>query len=218
MNSQDSDSITAALYRQINSSYMHMSVTSCSGRCPYGHQTGDTFMVTTMNSGGLCGSLYQSIFPLLMAVEYGSSVPWRSDQSFSASCPEKAQVTVTTERRNNPDPSRCIKTPSSLKSMDKQGVEYLKHNRVRCEILDIANTCMWGHSAGDSFEVDPFNVNGMCGMMYWGAYAFICMLVRETVPPWSSSERAIVGVCPDPFNQLSYRLVLEQRNNGAGPE
>jgi uncharacterized repeat protein (TIGR04076 family) len=95
--------------------------------------------------------------------------------------------------------------------MDSRGFDYLKRCAVRCEILDIENTCMWGHCAGDSFEVDPFNVNGMCGMMYWGAYAFICMLLRGAVPPWSSSDRAIVGVCPDPFNQLSYRLALEQR-------
>ena len=45
------------------------------GRCVAGHKVGDKFEVSHLNTGGLCGSFYNTIFPWLLVLQYGGRFP-----------------------------------------------------------------------------------------------------------------------------------------------
>jgi uncharacterized repeat protein (TIGR04076 family) len=47
--------------------------------------------------------------------------------------------------------------------------------------------------------------------MYWEIYHFINLLFSGGSLPWEADENIIHGCCPDVFNQLTYRLVREER-------
>ena len=53
----------AEVIKAINRYHQQVTITAVKGTCPYGHREGEKFVVTNMNSDGLCGALYQSIPP-----------------------------------------------------------------------------------------------------------------------------------------------------------
>lgn len=70
------------------------------GKCTKGHKVGDKFSVDTMETGGMCGNLYHTLFPVLMTLEYGGTYPWlKNSNKLTMNCPDKVnQVTVILER------------------------------------------------------------------------------------------------------------------------
>lgn len=202
----------AEVIKAINRYHQEVTITAVGGDCPYGHQKGEKFIVTTMNSNGLCGSLYQAIHTFIATLEYGGGVIWgKNEGSIKASCPEGGKVQVEVKRFENKDPTKRLKTLNELKDMTKKGFPELDGYRVFIEVLGIERNCMWGHKVGDKHEIDPFNVGGICGYLYWEIYSFINLLYTGGGMPWEGEKNIIHGTCPDPYDLLSYRLIREKR-------
>jgi len=202
----------AEVIKAINRYHQEVTITAVAGQCPYGHREGEKFTVTTMNSDGLCGSLYQAIHPSIVAFEHGGGVVWENHGGrVLASCPEKGKVRVAVKRFENAKPMKRLKTVHDPKDMTSWGYAGLDAYRVFIEVLGIEKNCMWGHTAGDRHEIDPFNVGGICGYLYWEIYSFINLLYTGGGMPWEGDKNIIHGTCPDPFDLLSYRLIREKR-------
>jgi uncharacterized repeat protein (TIGR04076 family) len=188
-----------------------VTITRVSGRCPYGHREGETFKVTALNSDGLCGSLYKAIHTSLTTLHYGGSILWEPHPDvFTAVCPENGMVQVSVRRFEQSKPRR-LKTRPPFKDMTGKGFPSLDRYRIMVEVLDIARRCYWSHRAGDRFEVDPFNVGGACGFLYSQLYPFIPTLLSGATPAWAGQEHSVTAVCPDTYDQLSFRLYREER-------
>jgi len=194
-----------------NRFYQEVTVTAVSGACPYGHRPGDTFKVTTMNSGGLCGALLKSIFFQITALHYGGHPVWEGRPDCTQGCcPEGGRVQVAIKRIARQEKS-LLKTPGPFKDMTGKGYPALDRYRMFVEVCDIAVNCYWGHRVGDILEVDPFNVGGACCFLYTQLYPYIHVLLAGVAPPWAGSEHAVMGECPDIYDRLAYRLFLEKR-------
>jgi len=202
----------AEVIKAINRYHQEATITAVTGKCPYGHTEGEKFIVTAMNSDGLCGSLYQAIHPSIVTLENGGGVIWeRNAGSFKASCPEGGKLQVEVKRFENKNPTKRLKTVKDLKDMTKKGFLGLDEYRVFIEVLGIERNCMWGHKVGDKHEIDPFNVGGICGYLYWEIYSFINLLYTGGGMPWEGDKNIVHGTCPDPYDLLSYRLIREKR-------
>jgi len=202
----------AEVIRTINRYHQEVKITTVTGDCPYGHQKGEKFIVTTMNSDGLCGSLYQAIHPFIVSLEYEGGVVWgKNEGSIKAHCPEGGKVQVEIKRFENKNPNKRLKTLKDFKDMTKKGFSALDEYRVFIEVLGIEKNCMWGHKVGDTHEIDPFNVGGICGYLYWEIYCFINLLYTGGGMPWEGDKNIIHGTCPDSYDLLSYRLIREKR-------
>ena len=204
----------AEIIRAINRYHQEVTITGITGDCPYGHSQGEKFIVTGMNSDGLCGSFYQAIHPLFSALEYGGGIPWeKSAGSFKASCPEMGKVQVEVKRFENKDPMQRLKTKTDFKDMTGKGFPGIDKYRVIIEALGIERNCMWGHKVGERYEVDPFNIGGICGALYEVVYPFINTLLAGGGLPWEGDKNIIHGACPDPYDLLTYRLIREERQD-----
>ena len=104
-----------------------------------------------------------------------------------------------------------LKTRTDTRDMTGKGFPALDKYRVFVEIISIANRCMWGHKEGEKFEVDPLNIGGVCGVLYWEAYHFMNLLFSGVSLPWEGEENIVHGACPDLFNQVAFRLIREER-------
>ena len=199
--------------KTINRYHQEVTITGVRGSCPYGHREGEKFIVTGMNSDGLCGSLYQAIHPLVSTLEYGGGIPWEKDAGvFKASCPEIGKVQVVIRRFENEDPMQRLKTKTDFfKDMTGKGFSGIDKYRVFIEVLGIEKNCMWGHRVGGRCEVDAFNIGGICGALYEVVYPFINLLLAGGSMPWEGDKNIIHGACPDPYDLLSYRLIREER-------
>jgi len=194
----------------VNRYYQEVAITKISGTCPYGHKEGEKFRVTSVNHDGLCGALYQALHPHIVSLHYGGGVPWEKNPDiFTGICPETGRVQVEVKRLEK-EPT-YFKTSPKSRLMTGKGFPSLDTYRVFVEILGIANKCMWGHKEGERFEVDPFNVGGVCGFLYWEAYHFVNLLFTGGSLPWEGEENVVHGACPDLYNQVSFRLVREKR-------
>ena len=89
--------------------------------------------------------------------------------------------------------------------------QVLDKYKLMVEVRDIAVNCYWGHEIGDVFEVDPFNVNGTCSILYGAMYPYIHVLLSGAAPPWAYDEHTVNGECPDTYDRLSYGLTLKER-------
>ena len=56
------------------------------GVCPIGHKVGEIFEVSSYSSGGLCGFFYHDIYPYIVMLQFGGSLPkewgpegWKGD-------------------------------------------------------------------------------------------------------------------------------------------
>jgi uncharacterized repeat protein (TIGR04076 family) len=63
-------------------------VTDVKGECNAGHQVGDSFEISIINTGGLCGAFYHNIFPNLQTFQFGGNMPWCQGDSIYLQCPD----------------------------------------------------------------------------------------------------------------------------------
>jgi uncharacterized repeat protein (TIGR04076 family) len=67
--------------------------------CSAGHKVGDTFEISCLNCGGLCGFFYHTIFPDLQTFQYGGNMPWWKGDAIEVQCTDSYnQVTMRLER------------------------------------------------------------------------------------------------------------------------
>ena len=186
-------------------------VTKVKGSCPFGHCEGDTFTLTALHAGGMCGALLTAIMPPVVTQHYGGTLVWKNrSDGFSGSCPEGGRVTVDVQRLENTS-EKMMKQDFPYRDMTGKGYPGLDAYRVFVEIEHIEGNCMWGHSVADRIEIDPFNVNGMCCLLYNQLYPYLHVLLSGETPPWATREHSMAGECPDTFNRLSFRMSIEPR-------
>ncbi|KPJ55559.1 MAG: hypothetical protein AMJ42_06630 [Deltaproteobacteria bacterium DG_8] len=211
INQNEADDFIAHIIKTVNRYYQEVTITKVTGDCPYGHQKGENYKVTSVNHDGLCGSLYHAIHAPIVTLHYGGGIIWERDESiFKGLCPEMGKVQVEVKRFEKKD-FTPLKTRTDTRNMTGKGFTSLDKYRVFVEILSIANKCMWGHKEGERYEVDPFNIGKICGFLYWEAYHFINLLFAGGSLPWEAEKNIVHGVCPDSFNQVSFRLIREER-------
>jgi len=187
-------------------------VTNVKGSCPFGHCKGDTFTLTALHAGGICGALLTAIMPPIVTQHYGGTLAWKNrSDGFSGSCPEDGRVTVDVQRLENTG-GKMLKEDFPYRDMTGKGYPGLDAYRVFVEIEHIEGNCMWGHSVGDRIEIDPFNINGMCCLLYNQLYPYLHVLLSGETPPWATREHSMAGECPDIFNRLSFRLSVKPRH------
>jgi len=196
-----------------NRYYQEVTVNKVHGACPFGHREGETYIVTAMNTGGLCGALLKEIFAPVTVLHYGGGLLWapRPDE-FNGRCPEGGTVEVAVKRCVNRD-AVCVRTACLHRDMTGRGYPALDRYRMVLEVFDIAGSCYWGHVAGDRIEIDPFNTGGACGLLYTQLYPYLHVLLSGATPPWALQEHSISGECPDVYNRLSFRLFCEERQD-----
>ena len=75
-------------------------IKSIKGNCGAGHKVGDTFELSCYSSDGLCGFLYQGIFPCLIMLQFGGGFPpeWGDPDVVEMDCLDKWNL-VTIELR-----------------------------------------------------------------------------------------------------------------------
>ena len=186
-------------------------ITNVKGTCPFGHCEGDTFTLTALHAGGMCGALLTAIMPPVVTQHYGGTLVWKNrNDGFSGSCPEGGRVTVDVQRLENTG-GKMLKGDFPYRDMTGKGYPGLDAYRVFVEVEHIEGNCMWGHSVGDRIEIDPFNVNGMCCLLYNQLYPYLHVLLSGETPPWATREHSMAGECPDTFNRLSFRMSIEPR-------
>jgi uncharacterized repeat protein (TIGR04076 family) len=186
-------------------------VTKVHSSCPYGHRVGDTFTLTGLHAGGLCGSLLTAIMPSVVTLHYGGSVLWEAQPAaFAGRCPEGGRVEVAVKRRENTS-GEILKDTYPFRDMTGKGYAGLDAYRVFVDVQHIEGNCMWGHKDGDRIEIDPFNVNGMCNLLYNQLYPYLHVLLSGATPAWATMEHSIAGECPDIFNRLGFRMWVEKR-------
>jgi uncharacterized repeat protein (TIGR04076 family) len=74
-------------------------VVEAKGHCDAGHKVGDRFDLNIIDTCGLCGAFYHSLFPSLQTFQFGGNIPWFSGDKMFAQCPDpKNTVTLMLER------------------------------------------------------------------------------------------------------------------------
>lgn len=205
---QDLNEWVAHILKAENRYCQDVTITNVHGSCPYGHRAGDTIRITALHAGDLCGSLLTAIFPSVVALHYGGSVLWEPRSGvFAGRCPAGGRVEVEVRRLDNPE-AGLYKKEGPRRNMTGCTITGLARHRIVVEITDIAGNCFYGHSAGDRFEIDPFRVNGMCGLLYNQLYPYMQVLLSGATPAWATVPHSIAGECPDIFNRLSFRMSL----------
>jgi len=209
--SNELEEAMAAILRAEDRYYQEVTITGIQGECPYGHQVGDQFKVTGMNSGNICGSLLQVLLGRIVTLHYGGSLLWEKDPNgFEGVCPEAGKVQVKVRRVEQEEPT-LLKVPFIFKDMIGKGYPLLDKYKLMVEVQDIAVNCYWGHKVGDIFEVDPFNVGGACSLLYGQMYSYIHVLLTGASPPWAFDEHTVIGDCPDSYDRLKFKLQLQER-------
>ena len=194
-----------------NRYYQEVTVTSVDGTCPYGHKEGEVFRVTNCNNDGLCGALYRAVHSSAITLHYGGSIPWEKDPDiFYGLCPEQGRVQVEVKRIEKKD-FTFLKTRKPARDMTGKGFRGLDEYRIFIEIIDVENNCAWGNRAGKRYEVDPFNTGGICGYLYSKIYSFINLYISGGSAPWEFEKNTIMSVCPDTYNQVTFKLIREKR-------
>ena len=86
---QDLTEWAANILKAENRYCQDVTITHVHSPCPCGHRQGETFRITALDAGGLCGSLYTAIFPSVVALHYGGTVLWEPEAgTFTGRCPE----------------------------------------------------------------------------------------------------------------------------------
>ena len=199
-------------FRDFENRYrQEVSITKVTKKCPYGHTEGEKYKVSNCNYDGLCGALYASLHSSIVTLHYWGHLPWSEEpDTYRSMCPEmKVQVEV---KRMEQEKRTFLKTQAQIRKMIGKGFPAIDKYRAFIEILDVDKVCTWGHKEGQRFEIDPFNVGGVCGFLYSKVYPYLNVLLAGVTPPWiPEGERVMSQVCPDTYNQTSYRLIVEER-------
>ncbi len=205
----DDEDILKKFVKFENQYFQQVTITRVEGDCPYGHSEGDSFRVTNCNSDGLCGAFYTQLHSSLLTFQYGGRLPWDKDPAcFTGICPEmKVQVEVERKKKDN---IKLLKTLVDFKDMTGKGFPAVDKYRAFIEILGVELRCAWGQKQGHRFEIDPFNTGKVCGFLYSKAYPYLNVLLSGASFPWAE-EHEMISVCPDSYNQTSFRLVIEKR-------
>ena len=74
-------------------------VTGLKGECAKGHKAGDKIELSAHDSGGLCGFFYHDIFPVLMMLQFGGSLPWMEGDVIKTECPDRGNILEIELRR-----------------------------------------------------------------------------------------------------------------------
>ena len=185
-------------------------ITEVNGTCPYGHKQGDVHKLTNMNSDNMCGSLYNVIHPSLTTLHYGGTLPWKGDPTvFNGTCEEG--IVKTEIKRVQLEKPIVFRTPNTVVDMTGKGFEGIDKYRIYLEVLGVANHCTWGHKEDHKIELDLFNIGKVCGFLYWEIYQYVNLLLSGGSAPWEPDPNIMHGCCPDPYNQVTYRLIREER-------
>jgi uncharacterized repeat protein (TIGR04076 family) len=193
-----------------NHYFQEVTITGVSGECPYGHKEGEQYKVSNCNSNGLCGALYNCLHDSILTLHYRGSLPWEKDPGrFTGICPEM-KVQVASKRLERETPG-ILKATAPLRDMTGKGFPAVDKYRAFIEILGVEYVCAWGNKEGTRFEIDPFNSGGACGFLYTKIYPYLNILFSGESFPWSAEEHEMISVCPDSYNQTSFRLFVEKR-------
>ena len=199
-------------FRDFENRYcQEVSITRVTGECPYGHKEGEKHKVSNCNNDGLCGALYASLHSSIVTLHYWGCLPWSKEpDTYRGMCPAmKVQVEVT---RMEQEKRTLLKTQARTRNMIGKGFPAIDKYRAFIEILDVDKVCTWGHKEGQRLEIDPFNVGGVCGFLYSKVYPYLNVLLARVNLPWvPEGEYMMYQVCPDTYNQTSYRLIVEER-------
>jgi len=202
---------TADVIKDINRYYSEVTITKVNGECPYGHKEGEKYLTTGMNHAGICGGLWHQIQPSIIALQYEGGPIWESTPGhFKGLCSEMGKVQVEVQRKRKDD-TKTLRTEAKVRDMIGKGYPALDKYKVSLEILGVERHCMWAHRMGQKFEIDPFNIGGVCGALYWQAYHFMEVLFGGGSFPWEVDENIIHGACPDIYNQTIFRMIREER-------
>jgi len=190
--------------------YQEVTITKVMEECPFGHTAGEKYHVSNCNSNGLCGALYKRIHDSILTLHYWGSLPWEKDPDrYADICPEmKVQIEVRRFERKKPG---ILKSPAPLRSMTGKGFPAVDRYRAFIEILGVERVCAWGNKEGLRFEIDPFNTGGVCGFLYSKIYPYLNVLLSGVSFPWAAHDHEMISVCPDSYNQTSFRLFIEER-------
>ena len=71
----NANDFVANILKTVNRYYQEVTITKVSGDCPYGHQEGEKYRVTSVNHDGMCGALYHAIHAPIVTLHYGGGVP-----------------------------------------------------------------------------------------------------------------------------------------------
>jgi uncharacterized repeat protein (TIGR04076 family) len=199
-------------FRDFENRYcQEVTITKVTKECPYGHTEGEKYKVSNCNNDGLCGALYTSLHDSIVTLHYWGSLPWSKEpDTYKSMCPEmNVQVRV---KRMEQEKRTLLKTQTQTRKMIGKGLPAIDKYRAFIEILGVDKVCTWGHKEGQRFEIDPFNVGGVCGFLYKKVYPYLNVLLAGVAPPWiPEGEHIMYQVCPDSYNQTSYRLIVEER-------
>jgi uncharacterized repeat protein (TIGR04076 family) len=190
--------------------YQEVTIAGVMGECPFGHREGEKYKVSNCNNDGLCGALYTRIHDSILTLHYWGSLPWEKDPDrYGDICPEmKVKVAV---RRFEKEKPGMLKSPAPLRTMTGKGFPAIDRYRAFIEILGVEKICAWGNKAGQRFEIDPFNTGGVCGFLYRKIHPYLNVLLSGVSFPWAAQDHEIMSVCPDSYNQTSFRLFVEER-------
>lgn len=66
---------------------LNAEVIGLKGQCNAGHKVGDSFNVSCYDAGGMCGFLYNALFPFLNVMQFDGNYPWGADEAIF-NCPD----------------------------------------------------------------------------------------------------------------------------------
>ncbi len=206
----DDDDILKKFLESENRYLQQVTITKINGVCPYGHREGESFQVSNCNNDGLCGALYNQLHPSILTLHYWGSLPWSKDPDCCLGiCPEM-KVRVEVKRIEKKD-LEFLKTEAVFKDMTGKCFPVLDKYRAFIEIQGVEYFCAWGHKEGQRFEIDPFNTGNVCGFLYSKVYPYLNVHLSGASVPWAMEDNVMNSVCPDSYNQTSFRLVIEER-------
>jgi len=77
------------------------------GECSAGHHVGEGFDLTlyseeenkSLRAPNMCSFFYNSIFPYLVALQFGGTFPWEENKDvFTSGCPDRQKVIIEIRR------------------------------------------------------------------------------------------------------------------------
>lgn len=137
-----------AVLAVINSQYEDVTVTRVNSNCPYGHTVGEKHTITSMNTDGLCGSLFANIVPSVFTTHYGGGLPWEKETGvFRGLCLERGTIEVEVRLIKKGD-AKVLKTRHEPKPVTGIGFKAIDKYRLYLEILGIERHCTYGKLPG----------------------------------------------------------------------
>lgn len=74
-------------------------IKSVKGHCSAGHKAGDKMELSWHSSGGLCGTFYHDIFPIVTMLQFGGQFPWGDPDRLERECGDRRNaVTIELQR------------------------------------------------------------------------------------------------------------------------